>query len=169
MRRLTLVRHGKSSWAEPYSGDFDRPLNGRGKRDARLMGERLASRGARPDVIVASPARRARKTARIIAGALGYGKKKIREEPPIYEADVGTLIDIIHHLGGRARHAILVGHNPGFTDLAEDLTGERLGNVPTCGVVTIEYDVDSWGKVSRGRGRLVYFDFPKRVENEPAP
>ena len=84
---LILVRHAKSSWKEPYTSDFDRPLNGRGKKDAPVMAERLAEAGAAPDIIVTSPARRARKTARIIARGLDYPRKNVREEPRIYEAD----------------------------------------------------------------------------------
>lgn len=163
MKVLILVRHAKSSWKEPYTSDFDRPLNGRGKKDAPVMGERLAKAGASPDVIVTSPARRARKTARIMADALGYPRKKVREEPRIYEADPGTLLAVVQGLPEKAQCAMLVGHNPGFTDLAEELTGETIGNVPTCGTVTIEFALRAWGKAGPGRGKLVDFDYPKRT------
>lgn len=164
MKILTLVRHAKSSRKEPWTSDFDRPLNGRGKRDAPEMGARLAAAGARPSLVVSSPARRARKTARILAEAIDYPKKKVREEPGIYEADAGTLLKIVRNLPGKVKHAMLVGHNPGFTDLAEELTGETIGNLPTCGMVTVEFDAANWGKIGPGRGRLVHFDYPKRKD-----
>lgn len=72
MKRLTLVRHAKSSWKDPSLDDFDRPLNQRGERDAPVMGRRLKARGARPSLILTSPAKRAKRTARLIAEAIGY-------------------------------------------------------------------------------------------------
>lgn len=161
MKRLTLIRHGKSSWKDPSLDDFDRPLNSRGKREVPEMGRRLAQRGTDPDAIVTSPAKRARKTAHGIAGALGWDQD-IVEIADIYEASVETLFEVLRDFREEWNHVVLVGHNPGFTDLANSLFGERISNVPTCGVAEGELRVERWSDVAPGTGTLTLFDFPKR-------
>ena len=85
-KRLTLVRHAKSSWDDASAADHDRTLNGRGERDAPMMGQRLLERGARPSLILTSTAKRARKTARLIAKQLGYPIEFIQGESELYLA-----------------------------------------------------------------------------------
>ncbi len=99
MRRLFLVRHAKSSWGEPSLPDRERPLNDRGKRDAPRMGRRLAALGVNPDVILASPARRALKTARILAEELGYRLEDIRVDARLYASEPDVLLGIVRELG----------------------------------------------------------------------
>ena len=163
MKRLTLLRHAKSSWKEPSGSDVDRPLNRRGKRDAPDMGRRLAKARFLTDAVITSPARRARKTARLVASEIGFADGDIMTEERIYEADVGDLVGIVREFDETLSRVLLVGHNPGFTDLANRLSGERIPNVPTCGVVVIEFPVRSWKDVGRGKGRMVHFDFPKNL------
>ena len=91
MKRLYLVRHAKSSWKDPDLDDFDRPLNKRGKRDAPLMGQKLRQADVRPDLIVSSPAKRAAKTAKIMAGQIEYPVKKIIWDESLYAAGIVTL------------------------------------------------------------------------------
>ncbi len=95
MKRVYLVRHAKSDWKRIGLADRDRPLNKRGKRDAPVMGQRLAARGVKPDLIVTSPAKRARKTAKVFAKELGYPKDEIVVEERVYEGGVEDLWDII--------------------------------------------------------------------------
>ena len=162
MKRLYLIRHAKSSWAEPGLDDFDRPLNHRGKADAPSMGQRLAGHKVRLDLIVASPAKRARKTARIIAEALGYAEKSIHFDPALYMAEVPILLETIAEVPDSTEELALVGHNYGITDLADWLTGRSIGNIPTCGIVGIEFDCRSWSDLKEGSGRLLFFDYPKQ-------
>lgn len=162
MKRLYLIRHAKSSWAEPGLPDFDRPLNGRGKADAPFMGKRLANHGVCPDLILSSPAKRARKTARRIAEAVGFPRDSIRFDETIYEAEVPDLLAAIARVPDAHDVLFFVGHNYGISDLAEWLTGRSTGVIPTCGVVGIEFDGPSWQGLREGAGRLLFCDFPKK-------
>ena len=165
MKNLLLIRHAKSSWDDPSLDDRDRPLNGRGKRDAPLMGALLKERGLSPDRIVSSPARRAFKTAKLIAAEIGFPVGEIGVDERIYLAEAKRLLDLIQGFHDDAAQIMLFGHNPGFTDLVNLLTDAGIGNVPTCGVASIDFAVDSWAAVSAGAGRLGFFDYPKRHEN----
>lgn len=162
MKRLFLIRHAKSSWDHPGLDDIERPLNKRGKRDAPLMGARLKEYGAQPDLIYASPARRARKTAKYIAGCLGYPLERIEQHAGIYTSEMNRLLVLVQETATEVNDLFLVGHNYVLTDFAEYLTGEALGNIPTCGIVGMVFDIDSWQSVAGGRGKMLFFDYPKK-------
>ena len=162
MKNLVVIRHAKSSWDDPAISDIDRPLNGRGKRDAPLMGGLLKARGVLPDRIVCSPAKRARKTAKLLAGEMGYEPEAIDIRPNIYMEGLPALIAIIQGLDDGWQRVYLIGHNPDLTELVNRLAGEHIGNVPTCGVASIEFAVDSWTHIMAGAGRLAFFDYPRR-------
>lgn len=161
MKRLTLIRHAKSSWAEPYANDFDRELNQRGEQNAPEMGRRLKTRGYRPAMIVSSPARRALTTAKMIAGEIGFAVDAITTDRRIYEASVGDLATVARGLDDSWNHVVMFGHNPGFTYFANLLADGDIENVPTCGVVDIECDIASWNLLKEGCGRIREFDCPK--------
>jgi phosphohistidine phosphatase len=163
MKRLTLMRHAKSSWRMPGLPDVERPLNKRGKRDAPEMGRRLAQRGCDPQRLVSSPARRALATAKAVAKALGRSRTEIEIDDRIYGAGPAELVDVIRGLDDGLDHVMLFGHNPTVTEVVYRLTGTRLDNVPTSGVVDVELDVDAWRDLRDGGGRLVEFDYPKRA------
>lgn len=166
MKRLYLIRHAKSSWADPTLKDFDRPLNKRGKRDAPFMGEKLAERKIRPDFILSSSAKRAEKTARTIAKAIAYPPKKIFFTEAIYLADESELYRIVRSCDDKVTTLFLVGHNFGITDFAVSLSGEQIGNIPTCGIAALEFDLDSWQQVGANSGRLLFFDWPKKYKSK---
>ncbi|MDA0747361.1 MAG: histidine phosphatase family protein [bacterium] len=161
MKRLYLVRHAKSSWGEPGQTDFERSLDERGKRDAPMMGKRLQARGVLPELIVSSPAKRAIKTARVIAEEIGYPAKDIVREAAIYNADLSDLIAVVRGLDDSVQEAMLFGHNPGFTALARSLVDSSVGDMSTCAVFCAAFDVDTWQDVAGGGGQLEFFDFPK--------
>lgn len=162
MKLLTLIRHAKSSWKEPGMEDFARPLNGRGKRDAAAMGQRLAAEGFLPDVIVSSPAKRARSTAARMGKEIGYPKSDIVFEEGIYHATSDRLLLIVRALDDSLDHVALVGHNPGFSELSGLLSQDYVGDMPTCGIVRLQLPVASWQEVKRKCGGLLDFDYPKR-------
>lgn len=162
MKRLYLVRHAKSSWKDPDLSDFDRPLNKRGKRDAPLVGEYLKHHQAAPELIITSPAKRALKTAKIIAQELGLSPKNIVTDESIYLADVPALVTAIHQIEDSLKTVMLFGHNPGLTMLANFLTGQEVENIPTCGVFCIDFRAKSWREVGAGGGSAVFFHYPKR-------
>jgi len=139
MKRLYLVRHAKSSWKHPEFTDFERTLNKRGKRDAPEMGERLARKGVCPDLMVSSPAMRAISTARVLAEKVGYSLAEICEEEAIYGAHWSGLLGVIQDFPDAMDTVLMVGHNPGFSMLAEYLTATRVDNMPTCGVFCVDF------------------------------
>lgn len=162
MKRLTLIRHAKSSWKDPRLPDFERPLSRRGERDAPRMGRRLLARGAQPKLIVTSEARRALMTAEIIADLLSLPRQALRREAALYLADVDTLFDVIAAQDDGLSDLMLVAHNPGLTDLANELLpGLALDNLPTTGVVAMACSIDRWPELERGVSSLLFYDYPK--------
>ena len=161
-KRLTLLRHAKSSWDDPALPDRERPLNERGQRDAPLMGRRLRARGARPSLLITSPAVRALHTARLIARELGYPLEFLQREADLYLASPEDILKVVARQDNSFNDILVCGHNPGLTELANRLTSEDIDNVPTCGVVVIEADLTDWRDLGRQRGTLVSFDYPKR-------
>jgi phosphohistidine phosphatase len=165
MKRLTLLRHAKSSWDNERLDDHARPLAKRGRRDAPRMGERLAHRGLEPDLLLTSTAARARETAELVASGLGADAVPTRTEPAIYLATPGELLAVIASVNDEVEELILIGHNPGFTQLANMLLPDLgLLNLPTAGAVCIECDIERWNEIDAGTRRLVFYDFPKNPE-----
>ncbi len=162
MKIVTLCRHAKSSWKQQDLRDFDRPLNKRGKKDAPAMAARLADRSAPPDVIVSSPAARARATVLVLAEGLGFQEQDIIYEQQMYGASTETLLAIIRGLDNAHASLLLVGHNPEFTMLANALGGLDLANIPTCGIVSLKFPVRNWSEIRSGAGSLLFFDYPKK-------
>ena len=160
-KTLTLIRHAKSSWKEPGLADFERPLNGRGKRDAPLMGGILSETLGAPDLFLTSPARRALKTARIVAKAIGYDKSNLRVVEEIYGAGVAVLLQIVAGVEDRFGRVFLCGHNPGLTALAVRLADRPIGDMPTMGVLAIRFPAASWQSVGSVKGEVILFDYPK--------
>lgn len=162
MKKLVLVRHAKSSWDDPGAADFDRKLNKRGKRDAPFMAEKLAEKGVRADLIISSPAKRARKTAIQMAKGIGYNPEKIQFEDSAYSFSAQDILEVLQKVDDGYDTVVFVGHNHGLTDLAERLTGESLVNVPTAGMAGISCKISSWSALGSGCGELMFFDYPKK-------
>lgn len=165
MKNLILIRHAKSSWKNHALADYDRPLNKRGKRDAPLMGEHLKQQAIKPDLILSSPARRAIKTANIISRKLGFPINKIIDREEIYGAGHVTLITIIQQIENRYETVILIGHNPAITQLTLFLTHHPIENIPTCGVVSVSFEILNWEEVSEGIGIVDFYEYPKKIHN----
>jgi len=122
MKTLLLLRHAKSSWKDGEIADRDRPLTARGKRDAPRVGQLIRERELVPNLIVSSTAKRARKTADLVAEHCGY-KGEVELLDDVYEADVNTLIKVLAKAAPDATRVMLVGHNPGLDELLFALTG----------------------------------------------
>jgi phosphohistidine phosphatase len=161
-KHLLICRHAKSSWDDATLSDFARPLNNRGERDAPEMGRRLARRDIRPDLILTSPAERAMSTAVHYAAQLGYPLANIRMHPDQYAATVPRLLSLLQEVEPQVATVLFVGHNPESTALANMLGDTRIDNIPTCGIVALEFSVASWRDLEAGKGRLLFFDFPKK-------
>ena len=161
MNTLFLVRHAKSSWDNVALPDKERPLNDRGRRDAPKMGERLAKRDVKPDLILSSPAVRALSTAEIIAEKLNYRRKDIVVTERLYAAEVDDLLDVIRQLGDELKCVMLFGHNPEFTELAHRLSGE-IAHMPTCAIAEFTFDAKSWSGIDSIKPAQVLLDYPKK-------
>jgi phosphohistidine phosphatase len=162
MKTLYLIRHAKSSWEDITLNDFDRPLNDRGKKDAPLMGHVLKQQQILPDLMLSSPAKRAYSTGKKIAKAIGYSKKDIQTDKKIYHAEPNQILAIIQLLPESEHAVMLIGHNPGLTDLSNLLCRKHIDNIPTCGVVCIEFDVEKWNQIIPESGKFIFFDYPKK-------
>ena len=160
MKTFYLIRHAKSDWNTPTS-DFERPLNNKGKRSALIMAKKLHELNFRPNIIISSPAKRALQTSLVFANELDYGATNIVFDNLIYEASLDNLISIINNISSIHQNAILVGHNPGITELANYLTGNFISAVPTCCVIKIELEVDNWNEVVSGIGLEKLYTYPK--------
>ncbi len=165
-KTLYLIRHAKSDWSIPGQRDFDRSLNNRGLHDAPLMGRVLKELQVKPDLIYSSPAERAKRTAEFISEQISYSIEKIKFEDEVYEASPRTLLRMINNIDNSYKSVMFFGHNPTFTYLAEYLTKQDIGNIPTCGAVKITFDFDEWAMVSEGNGNLIWFEFPKKQDND---
>jgi len=161
VKRLLIIRHAKSSWDNPDLTDFDRPLNKRGKRDLPDMAERLKNLDIPIDLFVSSPAKRAFLTAIGHAKAFGIKPEQIRQDQQIYHASSNTLRRVVSETNDRFTTIALFGHNPGLTDLINDLCDADLWNLPTCSVFGIAFDISSWSEILQASGRQFHYDFPK--------
>ncbi len=161
MKTLYLLRHAKSSWDDANLADFDRPLNERGKTDAPKMGKRLKEKDIRPQMIYSSAAVRALSTAKLVASAIDYPENRILVDRTLYHADEEKLLAYLHQCSDEWDSIMLVGHNPGLTNFANDLTSESIDNIPTAGIVAISLKIDSWNDARPRNAALKFFDFPK--------
>jgi len=167
-RELLVLRHGKSSWDTDARTDFERPLSGRGVRDAPRMGRWLAEHGLPPDAVVCSPAVRARQTGRAACEAAGIEGVPIVFDDRIYGATVGDLVRVLGDARPAARRVLLVGHNPGFEDLVRWLAAEPPALppngklMPTCALAWLALPED-WAHLEPGQGLLRSITRPKEL------
>jgi len=161
MKTLYLVRHAKSSRSYPELEDFERPLTKRGRESALLMGTILKKLKAAPDLVMSSPANRAAMTARMIADAIHYPLDKIQYSETIYLADETVLVQVIKNMNNSVNQAMLIGHNPGFTGLANTISDQPINNIPTGGVCCVDLKIASWKGIREHGGKLRFFEFPK--------
>lgn len=161
MKTVLLVRHAKSDWGDPSLDDFDRPLNDRGKRDAPVMADRLREKKVSIDAFIASPAKRAKRTAIIFAKAYKQSKDDIHFRDELYGAAQEVFYDVIANADNEWESIAIFSHNPGITDFANQLTDARIDNIPTCGVFVITADCDSWSAFRDAGKHFLFFDYPK--------
>lgn len=163
MKKLYIIRHAKSSWKDLMLNDFERPLNKRGENDAPFMGKLLKEKDVFPDAILSSPALRAKTTAQKIAQEINFSKEIIYDRK-IYEASVQTLKSVVKSIDDKYSTVFLFGHNPGLKMLAKSIVGFE-GNIPTCGIVEVEFDCKKWSDISSKNAKMISFEYPKKYLN----
>ena len=175
MRRLMLLRHAKTENNAPSGRDQDRRLDDRGRKDAAEIGGVIASHPPFPDFALVSPAVRAHQTWELAWAAMKeiVPPPHVELVPDIYGADPGQLLQCIRDVAaGDPQRLLVVGHNPGMHELALALTegGDEAGrraladNLPTSGLVILDFATDDWNDVAFRRGRLVQFVSPKLLK-----
>lgn len=177
MKILGLLRHAKSDWDDMNQRDFDRGLNARGRKGARLIGDHIRNHGVKWDRVIASPAVRVKLT---LEGALP-------ELAPIYDqklylASYDTIIETIEaHTGSgddEAEAILIVGHNPGLQDTLlelvspskeNDLFREAVVKFPTAAFAVLECEIEHWSQIRRYCARLAHFARPRDLDPALGP
>ncbi|MBL1376586.1 SixA phosphatase family protein [Zobellella iuensis] len=163
MKLLTLVRHAKSSWDDASLADLDRPLGERGRKDLPLMAPFAATRLPPVDLLLCSPARRTRDTARAFAAALGYPASGMALDAGLYEASGASLLRLLQRQPASVGHLLLVGHMPGLGELSRMLCGGPDDKFPTCAVLHMGLKIHGWSELQAGCGELLWYRTPKRL------
>ena len=166
-RQILLLRHAKSSWADPGAHDYDRPLNERGLRAAGAMGRQFTRLGLEPQLILCSGAKRTRETYRRLGEAVAGVDVEFSDQ--IYEAPETRLLDILRHVDDSVRRVMMIGHNPGLEYLSRTLTTGQ-GNAkalarldhkyPTGALAIISTQLDRWTLLGQGACQLDAFMRP---------
>jgi phosphohistidine phosphatase len=172
MRRLLLLRHGKAD-RHSAGGDRERPLTKRGEEDARRIGEYLLEADMTPELAVASNARRAKQTLeRALSAFPGHVTQII--ENTLYLATVDRLVDVLRQTPDKTHTLMAVGHNPGFADLADWLTGagdpeaidHMRSSYPTAALAILDFDTEHWSQIRKGSARLNRFVTPATLRGD---
>lgn len=172
MKRLTVLRHAKSSWAEPNADDFDRPLNERGWKAALRIGRELKHRKMTFDLALASPAARVRQTLDGMQEGYGEFAFELRFDGRIYMALASTLLGLVRDLPESAVAALIVGHNPGLERLVVSLTRDDDHHLrrrvqqkfPTAALAVLELQANTWKDVDEGSGRVAELMLPRDLD-----
>ncbi len=162
-KRLVLLRHAKSSWADPRLSDHDRPLNRRGRHAAALVGRHLRHEGLGPDLVLCSSATRTRQTLQLLELAK---TSEVVIEDELYGASVADLLSRVGRVPARYGTVLLIGHNPGMEDLARLLDRNGLDSVekfPTAAAAVLRFAIGAWGEIRAGAGELDSFFTPKEL------
>ena len=161
MKTLLLIRHAKSSWDNIALSDFERPLNGRGKKDAPAMAKRMKDRKIEIDFFLSSPAKRAKKTAQHFIDVYNAKEKDLVLIPSLYEASSKDFFDAVESINDKNDVVALFSHNPGITDFVNSLTEKYIDNMPTCGVFAVKIKTKNWKDFKNAEKEFLFFDYPK--------
>lgn len=162
MKTLILVRHAKSSWEHQEQSDFDRPLNDRGLKDAPMMAKRINEFNMSIDKIFSSPAKRAFSTACYFAEEFNYSIKDIIKYQQIYDNGNNFIKQLVYTNDDQLNTIMIFGHNPDITSLSLFFSEEYFSNVPTCGIICIDFETDKWSEIKKLNGKLRFFEYPKK-------
>jgi len=163
MKTLYIARHAKSSWNNPGLEDHERPLLEKGKKRTRYIVNYLLENKCSIDLIMSSHAVRANETAKIIAHGLSYPDDKIMVSRSLYFGHPDNFFDVFYDLSDDVESLMMVGHNPGFTTFANYFLDKKIDNLPTSGVVCIEFDTDSWENILDSKRKVKFVVSPKSL------
>ena len=158
MRSLYILRHGTAEWTSP-GGDRERPLQDRGRTEARTIGLYLSELGEAPQLILASNAVRASETVELARESGGW-TAEVRVESRLYEASLSTLLEVVNNVEGDIERLLLCGHQPVCGLLIGELTRTRAPDFPTASLARIDAEIASWAELDRGKGQLEWLMSP---------
>lgn len=164
MKTIYIVRHAKSSWDEPGLSDHDRPLIAAGIKKTNLVIDYLKAKKVMPGLIITSTARRAKDTALLVADGLGYPYSKIIFDEKIYHASPNSIMDELYALDDQINSVMIFGHNPTLTYFVNQFLEPTIANLPTSGVVAIEFDTDKWVEIAAAKYRNWFSVYPKMLK-----
>ncbi|WP_394726818.1 SixA phosphatase family protein [Altererythrobacter sp. GH1-8] len=173
MKILALLRHAKSDWDDMAKRDFDRGLNDRGRKGAKLIGEHMRGHGIKWDVVLASPAERVRRTL-----DEAMPDAEVTFDARLYLASAETIFETVASQAADADRVLVVGHNPGLQEVLFELVApgdenelfdEASRKFPTAAFAVLECDIDSWEDLKEGSGKLVHFARPRDLDPELGP
>jgi phosphohistidine phosphatase len=162
-RELILIRHTKSSWNDFSMPDFDRPIKKERAEDAKEMAAKLKSLKLEPDLIICSPAKRTRQTAEYFYEKLKYEEDRVQFEKRIYESSAGEIFEVVREVKPEVKTLVLIGHNPSLTNFANFFTKEPIDEIPTTGVVWLEFDSKDWEIDRQTPCKVKHFLTPKSL------
>ena len=162
MKNLIIVRHCKSSWADLSLSDFDRPLNKRGHIDGELMSSYLREKEKKIDKLISSTSKRTRLTSKYFIEKIHFNSISYLDE--LYHASYSEIIKIISKIENNLNNIMVIGHNPGLTELINHFSDMRIYNIPTSGIIKVEFKEAKWSKITENKGKIVYKKFPKELK-----
>ncbi|MDX5325414.1 MAG: histidine phosphatase family protein [Bacteroidota bacterium] len=165
MKILYLVRHAKSTWQYDQIEDYDRPLKGRGIRDAHVMSGLWEQGFEVPEILISSPATRALHTAIIFARNINYPLSEIQMEEDLYLTSYQMYWEVVKMIDDEFNCAMVFGHNPAITKFVNSIVPQSVDNVPTTGVVCFKFHADRWAQVGKD-AELLYFEYPKKIKKD---
>lgn len=171
MLTLSLLRHAKSSWADPDLDDHERPLAKRGARAIPTLAKFIRQEKLRPGLVLCSDAMRTRATLALLLAELGPPAPQVIYDPTLYLAAPDTILAALARVEEGNPHVLIVGHNPGLHAFALELVGEgdrkllaaMAQEFPTGALAVFSFDVASWADVKYASGHLEQFTTPRRL------
>lgn len=168
MKTLYIVRHAKSSWDHPGLEDYQRPLMEKGKKRSKYVVDYLLQNESKPDMIISSHAVRALETAKIIANAFSYPDNKIVISKNLYFCELDNCYNFFYDLADDVDSLMMVGHNPVFTYFANAFLDKPIDNLPTTGVVCIDFQTDKWEEVVSAKRKTRFVVSPRLLKEKGA-
>lgn len=166
MKTIILNRHGKSDWSESDQEDYNRTLAKRGVKDSNMMAELLKSKNIKINKIISSSACRAISTAKIFKKTLSIVDEHIQEEIDIYSSGVSYFKNKAINWSNELNTVLVFGHNPDFSSIATYYLGYRFANIPTCGMVCLDFEINSWEELNSTNATLRFFQYPKMFRKD---
>ena len=163
MKKLIIIRHCKSSWSDLSLNDFDRPLNNRGVQDGNLMSKELSKIIDNVDLLISSSSKRTRLTADFFIELIKINKISFIDD--LYHSSSENIINKLKKISNTHESIMVIGHNPGLTDLVNKLTSINLYNLPTCGVAIVNLNIKNWDLINNfSKYDLEWMKFPKQLK-----